>query len=70
MIRFPIREGPHESSRLTLEIVTYRMVLGHQPRWGLIEPTNQTMKWYQAQQKGFNAHDLCDTGISAFELTS
>jgi CDP-glucose 4,6-dehydratase len=60
-------EGPHESSRLTLDISKAKAMLGVTPRLTLMEAINLTMAWYRAQTQGADARALCDADISDFE---
>lgn len=60
--------GPHESSRLAMEVSRAKMLLNVQPRWSLAEALTRTIAWYQSQLVGEDARSLCLADITDYEL--
>lgn len=60
--------GPHEAGLLALETAKARVSLGVQPRWNLADTVTRTMSWYQAQQNGADARELCLAEIKQYEF--
>lgn len=60
-------EGPHEAGWLALETAKARLALGVQAKWNLAETVARTMAWYQAQQDGADARELCLAEIAQYE---
>lgn len=61
--------GPHEAGWLALETAKARVALGMQPKWGLADTVNRTIKWFQAQHAGADARELCLAEIAQYEST-
>lgn len=59
----------HEAGLLALEIAKSRSILNFSPQWSLEETVARTMKWYQEQQQGTAAIELCLKEISDYEAT-
>lgn len=59
--------APHEEEWLMVDITRSRDVLGIKPRWTLLEAIDRTMHWYRQHKEGFDARDLCEADISAYE---
>jgi len=57
----------HEAGRLALEIAKARNLLGIKPRWSLSQAIARTMHWYNRQELGRDARDLCLLDIADFE---
>ena len=62
------REGPTETSCLSLDSSKARAVLGVLPRWTLDEAVHRTMKWYRLQIDGADVRKICETDLAEFEL--
>ena len=59
----------HEAGLLALETAKSRSMLNFSPQWSLDETVARTMKWYQEQQQGTAAIELCLKEISDYEAT-
>lgn len=59
--------GPHEAGWLALETAKARVALGVKPKWNLPQTVVRTMAWYQAQQAGADARELCLAEIDQYE---
>ncbi len=59
--------GPHEADWLALNTDNARDTLHVVPRWTLREAVTRTMNWYQRQNQGEDARELCKQDIIAFE---
>jgi CDP-glucose 4,6-dehydratase len=59
--------GPHEAGWLALETSKTQARLDLQPRWGLAQAVQRTMRWYRALRDGADARTLCATDIEAWE---
>jgi CDP-glucose 4,6-dehydratase len=59
-------EGPHEAGWLALEVAKARQVLGVQPRWGLQQAVQRTLRWYRGLAEGSCAQALCQADLQAF----
>ena len=57
----------HEAGLLALETAKTRSVLKFAPHWSLEETVARTMKWYQEQQQGATAIELCLKEIRDYE---
>jgi CDP-glucose 4,6-dehydratase len=62
-----VESGPHEASRLVLDVGKARSVLGISPRWSIECAIQRTMAWYRDLQRGASAHALCIADITAYE---
>jgi len=60
-------EGPHEAGWLALETAKAKSILDVKPRWTLEQAIERTMNWYQRQQVGESARELCMADIIAYE---
>jgi len=61
------RAGPHEAGWLALDTSKTQALLGQQPRWGLAESVQRSLRWYRAQHDGADARTLCLRDIDAWE---
>lgn len=59
-------DGPHEAGLLALETSRARTVLNIEPRFGLRESVQRTMRWYLRQAQGEDAAALCEADLSAW----
>lgn len=59
--------GPHEAGWLALETAKARVALDVKPKWPLAETVTRTMAWYQAQQAGADARELCLEEITRYQ---
>jgi CDP-glucose 4,6-dehydratase len=63
-------DGPHEASRLTLDISKASAVLKVSPVWTLSEALRKTVEWYQAARAGKDARQLCSADIDDYRITA
>jgi CDP-glucose 4,6-dehydratase len=59
-------EGPHEAGWLALEVAKALGALGVQPRWGLHQAVQRTLRWYRGLEEGASAQALCEADLQAF----
>ena len=59
--------GPHEASRLVLNVEKARSALGISPCWPVERAVHRTMAWYRDLSRGALARDLCMADIIAYE---
>lgn len=63
-------EGPHEAGWLALDTSKAQAQLALQPRWGLEQSVQRTLRWYRAQHEGANARELCLRDLAAWEVAA